>query len=75
MFTAYGATSEFAGAAQRELALYAGASGPLLGCMPVYFGAIEVRGTPVLLLERVRDAALIAPSTGSWRFTTCRSAI
>jgi hypothetical protein len=58
-FGAHGAASEFAGAAERELALYAGASGPLRNHMPMYFGAFEMRGIPVLLLERVRDAALI----------------
>ena len=58
-FAAYGAQSEFAASAQRELALYAGASGALRRHMPVYFGAIEVRGTPMLLLERLRGTALI----------------
>lgn len=58
-FAAQGSASEFAGAAERELALYAGASGALRSHMPLYFGALELRGVPLLLLERVRDAALI----------------
>jgi thioester reductase-like protein len=58
-FAAYGPQSEFAASAQRELALYAGACGALRAHMPVYFGAIELRGTPVLMLERLHGAALI----------------
>jgi hypothetical protein len=58
-FVAHGAASEFTNAAARELALYAGACGALRSRVPVHFGTLDMRGVPVLLLERVRDAALI----------------
>lgn len=58
-FADYGSAGELAAAAERELALYAAASGPLRECMPLYFGRIQVRDVPVLLLERVRNAVLI----------------
>jgi hypothetical protein len=76
-FVAHGAASEFAGAAERELALYAGASGPLRSHMPIYFGAFEMRGVPVLLLERVRDAALIdsVDTTAQWSAACVQAAL
>ncbi len=76
-FVAHGAASEFAGAAQRELALYASASGTLRNHMPMSFGAVEMRGVPVLLLERVRNGALIdsVDSPAQWSAACVQAAL
>lgn len=59
-FSAYRDRSEFAGARARECSLYATATGAMREHMPVCFGTMVDGEVPVLVLERVVDAALVS---------------
>jgi len=58
-FAAYADASELAGGDRREIAIYSGVRGALAVHMPACYGVVDVGAERVLLLERIRDAAVI----------------